>query len=140
MGRDAYYQTPALTQEALHAKALGDGCAPGRLPQRLIPQIRDETPMPTLLAALLACLMLTTVIAQEAPTETDGRTAVLFEIGMTALHDKAINGAAVGFHPGHQHPGAGLRAQPCRAALRAAVRPDERSRGIIRIACTASMW
>ena len=43
--------------------------------------------MTILLGALLACLMLTTTAAQEAPPPgaVDERTALLFEIGMTAL-------------------------------------------------------
>ena len=41
--------------------------------------------MKIVLAALLACLMLTTATAQEAPTTADERTTRLFDLGMTAL-------------------------------------------------------
>ena len=62
------------------------GTPGGRLPQP-IHDHRKGTPMPILLAALLACLMLTTVTAQdEAPLPIDDeRIAALFQFGMEVL-------------------------------------------------------
>ena len=41
--------------------------------------------MPLLLAALLACLILTPAAAEEAPPDTDARIDILFQLGMTML-------------------------------------------------------
>ena len=62
--------------------------------------------MRTLLAALVACLVLTTMTtAQEQPSAADERTARLFELGMTVLEiAERTDGVLVFHHSGAAAP------------------------------------